>query len=75
MKYKDKRNEMFMTIMQHPNEAEGEIASRVGLRRTPYTRKLLLELVAEGSVLRWWDENREPPAYVYQIQQTEELPL
>lgn len=75
MKYKDKRNEMFVVIMETPNLSEGEIASRVGLRRTPYTRKLLLELVAEGNILRWWDESREPCAYVYQVQQTDEMPL
>lgn len=75
MKQKDKRNEMFVSIMENPNQSEGEIAGRVGLRRTPYTRKLLLELVAEGSVLRWWDESRDPAAYVYCIQQTEEMPL
>lgn len=75
MKCKDKRNEMFVSIMAHPNESEGEIASRVGLRRTPYTRKLLLELVGEGSILRVWDANREPGAYVYCVQQTDELPL
>jgi len=75
MKYKDKRNEMFVAILEQANLSEGEIAKRVGLRRTPYTRKLLLELVAEGVVLRWWDEHRDPPAFVYQIQQTEELPL
>jgi len=75
MKYKDKRNEMFVVIMETPNLSEGEIASRVGLRRTPYTRKLLFELVTEGNVLRWWDDSREPGAYVYQVQQTDELPL
>ncbi len=75
MKQKDKRQEMFVTILETPNLSEGEIASRVGLRRTPYTRKLLLELVAEGNVLRWWDDSREPAAYVFCIQQTEEMPL
>lgn len=75
MKQRDKRHEMFVSIMQYPNESEGEIASRVGLRRTPYTRKLLLELVAEGCVLRLWDDTREPPAYVFCIQQTDEMPL
>jgi len=75
VKQKDKRHEMFVSIMEYPNESEGEIASRVGLRRTPYTRKLLLELVQEGNVLRWWDDTREPPAYVYCIQQTDEMPL
>lgn len=75
MKYKDKRNEMFVTIMETPGLSEGEIASRVGLRRTPYTRKLLLELVAEGNVLRYWDDSREPAAFVYSVQLTEELGL
>jgi len=75
VKMKDKRQEMFVTIMEHPNESEAEIARRVGLRRTPYTRKLLLELVEEGNVLRWWDETRDPPAYVFCLQQTDELPL
>jgi len=75
MKQKDKQHEMFVTIMQHPNESEAEIAARVGLRRTPYTRVLLLRLVDEGSILRWWDADREPAAYVYCIQQTEEMPL
>lgn len=70
-----RRNAMFIQIMAHPNQTEGEIARGVGLERTPYSRKLLLELVAEGSVCRTWDADRFQPAFVYYIQQTDELPL
>ncbi len=70
-----RKNEMFMEIMNNPNQTEGEIARGVGLERTPYSRKLLLELVADGSVARLWDADRFQPAFVYYIQQTEELPL
>jgi len=61
--------------MENPNCSEGEIARGVGLKRTPYTRKLLLDLVAEGSVVRAWDDSRTPAAFVYYIQQTDEMPL
>jgi len=70
-----RQHEIFVHIMAHPNCSEGEIARGVGLKRTPYTRKLLLELVAEGSVARAWDDSRQPGAFVYYIQQTDELPL
>ncbi len=70
-----RQNEIFVFIMDHPNCSEGEIARGVGLKRTPYTRRLLLELVAEGNVARAWDDSRQPGAFVYYIQQTEELPL
>lgn len=75
MKENQRQNELFITIMAYPNLSEGELADRVGLKRTPYTRKLLFALVEEGSVLRLWNENREPAAWVYCVQQTEELPL
>jgi len=70
-----RQNELFVFIMDNPNCSEGEIARGVGLKRTPYTRKLLLELVAEGNVGRAWDDSRQPGAFVYYIQQTDELPL
>jgi hypothetical protein len=41
-----RRNEIFVYIMENPNESEGEIARGVGLERTPYSRSLLLELWA-----------------------------
>jgi len=68
-------NEMFVYIMAHPNCSEGEIARGVGLERTPYSRSILLELVAERNIARTWDDSRQPGAFVYYIQQTDELPL
>jgi len=70
-----RKHEMFIEIMNHPNSTEGEVASGVGLARTPYSRALLLELVADGSVARLWDADRFQPAFVYYIQQTDEMPL
>ncbi len=70
-----RKNELFIEIMNHPNSTEGEIARGVGLERTPYSRKLLLELVGDGSVVRHWDKDRFQPAYVYYVQQTDEMPL
>lgn len=70
-----RKHEMFVYIMANPNCSEGEIARGVGLERTPYSRSIMLELVAEGSVVRAWDDSRHPGAFVYYIQQTEELPL
>ncbi len=75
MSRESRRNEFFVYIMAHPNKTEGEIARGVGLERTPYSRALLLELVAEGNIVRAWDDKQQPPAFVYYIQQTEELPL
>lgn len=70
-----RKNELFVYIMANPNSSEGEIARGVGLERTPYSRSLLMELCAEGNVVRSWDDSRQPGAFVYYIQQTEELPL
>jgi len=70
-----RRNELFVWIMENPNHSEGEIARGVGLERTPYSRSLLLELCAEGNIARAWDDSRQPGAFVYYIQQTDELPL
>lgn len=70
-----RKHEMFVYVMENPNSSEGEIARGVGVARTPYSRSIMLELVAEGSVARTWDASRSPGAYVYYIQQTDELPL
>lgn len=70
-----RKNEMFVWVMENPNKTEGEIASGVGLRRTPYSRKLLLELVSDGSLARCWDADRTPAGYVFYVQQTDEMPL
>jgi hypothetical protein len=68
-------NQIYNWILHNPNCSEGQIASGVGLKRTPYTRRILLELVAEGNIVRAWDETRTPAAFVYYIQQTNELPI
>jgi len=75
MSIESRKNQIFVTIMENGGETEGTIAKRVGLKRSPYTRKILLELVADGSIVREWSSIESPPAFVYYIQQTEELPL
>jgi len=65
---------IFDYVAAHPNESELEIARGVGLKKTPYTRQILLGLIAEGSLVRWWDDSRKKAAFVYCLQQTEELP-
>jgi predicted transcriptional regulator len=69
-----KANEMFQVIVENPNLTEREIAERVGLKKTPYTRNILLALIAEGSIARAQDPTRERFTYVYFVQQTEPLP-
>lgn len=67
--------EMLEYIRQHPNQSELEIARGVGLKKTPYTRNILLWLWNEGKIIRWMDEAHLPrPAFVYYIQETEPLP-
>jgi len=60
-------------VEQHPNSTELEIARGVGLKKTPYTRQILLALVADGRLVRWWDDSRLPAAYVYYVQETAPL--
>lgn len=60
-------------VEAHPNSTELEIARGVGLKKTPYTRQILLALVADGRLVRWWDDGRLPAAYCYYAQQTAPL--
>lgn len=69
-----KAQEIFNVIVSEPNLTEREIAERVGLKKTPYTRNILMALIAEGSVARALDPTRVRMTYVYFIQQTEPLP-
>ena len=64
---------MFDVIVNHPNLTEREIAERVGLKKTPYTRQILMGLIAEGSIARAIDPTRERVTYMYFVQQTEPL--
>jgi len=68
-----KMQEIFNVIASEPNLTEREIAERVGLKKTPYTRGILMTLIAEGSVARAVDPTRERLTYVYFLQQTEQL--
>lgn len=62
-------------IAANPNHTELEIARGVGLKKTPYTRQILMWLWQEQSIIRWFDTDRHPAAFCYYVQQTEELPL
>lgn len=67
----DKRaNEIYIFICNNPNKSEREIADGVGLKKTPYSRQILLWLLANNYVARMWDEDRKPHAYVYYCQNT-----
>lgn len=70
-----KAHEIYMLIANSPNLTEREIAERVGLKKTPYTRWILMSLIAEGYIARAWDESRHPKAYVYYCQTTVPLDL
>lgn len=61
-------------IVVHPNCTELEIARGVGLKKTPYTRAILLNLWKEGYIVRWYDDQHQPrPAYKYFVQLTEPM--
>lgn len=68
-----RKGEIYAWVGQHPNTTELEIARGVGLKKTPYSRQILLWLVANGYLVRSWDAERQPAAYVYYVQQTEPM--
>lgn len=70
-----RKNEITVEVMNHPMSTEGEIARGVGLVRSPYTRRILLDLVEEGTLRRAWDDQSSPGRYVYYVQLTQEMPL
>lgn len=67
--------QMFELIEKYPGLTERELAGRVGLKKTPYTRWILFSLIEHGYIARMWDESRYPKAYVYYLQDTKPLPL
>jgi len=79
----ERMQDFYQWILANPGHSEREIARGVGLaspagrplKKTPYTRQILFALIAEGNIVRLWDDSRHPGAYVYSIQQTDELPL
>lgn len=66
--------EFFDVIVGNPNLTEREIADRVGLKKTPYSRRILLDLIAEGAIVRTQDPTKERFTYVYAVQETDALP-
>lgn len=64
---------IYDVIVSEPNLTEKEIASRVGLKKTPYTRMILFALIEHGHIARFWDESRARKAYVYFAQNTEKM--
>lgn len=67
-------NEFFAYIAANPNKTELEIARGVGLKKTPYSRKILLSLWQDGYIVRWYDDQHQPrPAYCYFVQETQRI--
>lgn len=64
---------MFDYIVANPNKNELEIARGVGLKKTPYTRKILLSMWNQGYVIRWWDDQTRPASYRYFVQLTQPM--
>lgn len=60
-------------IRANPNLTELQIASRVGLKKTPYTHKILIDLIDQGHIARVQDSNADKLTYLYFVQETEQL--
>lgn len=57
-------------IASEPGLTELEIVRRAGLKKTPYSRRILLDLIAEGYVARASHPSAERLTYVFYIQET-----
>ncbi len=60
-------------IVEHPNCTELEIARGVGLKKTPYSHRILMDLMAENHIARVPDSNADKLTYLYFVQETEKL--
>ncbi len=65
--------QIYEYIIAHPNQNELEIATGVGLKKTPYTRSILLGLWNQGFVVRYWDDQVRPNSYRYFVQDTQPM--
>jgi predicted transcriptional regulator len=70
-----KADQIYQWIIKNGAHTELEIARGVGLKKTPYTRWILFSLMEHGYIARTWDESRQPKAYVYYAQLTQELEM
>lgn len=65
--------QFFDIISENPNLTELEIARRAGLKKTPYSHRILMDLIAENHVARAHDDTADKLTYLYFVQQTEQL--
>ncbi len=67
----ERARQFYEIIEQNPNLTEREICERVGLKKTPYSRRILMDLIAGGYVARTQDANADKVTYLYFLQETE----
>lgn len=65
--------EFYEVIRSNPNLTELEIATRVGLKKTPYSHRILMDLIAENHIARTQDPNADKLTYQYFVQETETM--
>lgn len=65
--------EFYDIILSEPNLTEREICHRAGLKKTPYSRRILLDLVAGGYIARAEKESAERLTYVFYVQESERM--
>lgn len=68
-----KQIEIYEWIRVNPNSTEREIAEGVGLKKTPYSRRIILDLLEDGHVARFQDPDAVRLTYRYYVQETERL--
>lgn len=66
-------HEFLDIIRANPNLTELQIASRAGLKKTPYSHRILMDLMAENHIARVQDVNADKLTYLYFVQETEQL--
>lgn len=67
----ERARQFYEIIEAEPNLTERQICERAGLKKTPYSRRILLDLIAGKYVARVQDANADKLTYLYFIQQTE----
>lgn len=65
--------DFYNIILSNPNLTELQIASRVGLKKTPYTHKILMDLIASNDIARVSDPNADKLTYLYFVQETQPM--
>jgi hypothetical protein len=66
-------SEFYQIIRSNPNLTELEIAKRAGLKKTPYSHRILMDLIRDNHIARVQDTNAEKLTYLYFVQETEVL--